>query len=482
MKSKSVLTRGILPSLQLKQTGLIAFLIVADYGEHLRAYQFSRQAVLIAADNIEPTAKLIKQIQKTTTLTFQLPKKESITHPKDLSALLQEIFQHHLSRINHLLSTKVSFPYTITINPYQKVNLTTHTFGCTIKGNRFEVPSNVLVMNLEDIIPVRAIFYQYLSTMILINDKRLKPIFNDLAIIFTYIYNNLRNKKLLLEALNPKFTYLINNKKESFTNLAIEVLKSKKEQNKSTTYTLSRSLIQNIFHNIDAKLSLLSKYKITLDPYTLYGLFRELFSEIKIVISTQKLDSFRNKNDIREFFTKVFKDTELEFIFNTPDVSELPLTKTSFENITTNYQKSIAKLKSSNQIGELSLLVSDFALEPLFDRLISIELYDKFDQNYKTWNLKLVIRNIYNYPIYKVSFKLSWHPKSRISRQNVHKDIFLEKFDSVIELSAIFDILNWGQCTLTITISFLNPLFPKNNFSIKKDIQYQFTKLESKIK
>ena len=482
VKSKSLLTRGVLPSFQLKQTGPIAFLIVADYGEHLRAYQFSRQAVLISADNVEPTAKLIKQIQKTTTLTFQLPKKEPIIHPKDLSALLQELFQQHLSRINHLLGTKVSFPYPITINPNKKINLTTHTFGCTIKGNRFEVPSDVLARNMGEIIPVTAIFYQYLSTTILINDKKLKPAFNDLAIIFTYIYNNLRYKKLLLESLNPKFAYLINYEKENLTDLAIEILKLKKDQNKRTTYTLSRSLIQNLFRNIHAILSLLSKYKITLNAHTLYALYRELLSEIKVRIITQELDSLAKKNDIREFFIKVFKDSDLEFIFNIPDVSELPLTKKSFEIIMTNYQQSIAKLKSSNQIGELCLLVSDYALEPLLDHLVSIELHDKFDQNCERWNLKLAIRNIINYPIYNVSFALSWHPKSRINPQTVPKDIFLEKFDSAIELSATFGILNRGQCTLTITISFLNPFFPQNSFTIKKDIPYHFTKSESEIK
>jgi len=470
LKSKSILTRGFLPTFQLKQTSPIAFLIVADYGEHLRVYQFSRQAVLISADNVEPTAKLIKQLQKTTTLTFQLPKKEPITHPKDLSALLQELFRRHLSRINQLLGTKVSFPYNITINPNQKINLTTRTFGCTIKGNRFKVPSDILVMNLEDIIPVRAIFYQYLNRIILTNDKKLKPILNDLALIFTYIYNNLTNEMLLLESLNPKFTYLINNKRENFTNLAIEVFKLKKEANKPNTYTLSRGLIQNLFRNIHTILSVLPKYRITLNPHNLYGLYRELLSEIKAVINTQKLGSFGNKNEIRKIFVKTFKSSDLELIFNIPDV-----TTKSFETIMIDYQKSIPKIKSSNQIGELSLLVSDYALEPLFDKLISIKSFDKFDKNHKVWYLKLIICNIFNYSIHNTSFTLSWHPKSRIIPQTVPKDNFLENFDSDIELTAVFDIVNWGQCTLTITISFLNPLFPQNNISIKKEIRYQLT-------
>ena len=475
LKSKSILTRGVLPSLQLKQINPIAFLIIADYGEHLRAYQFSRQAVLISADNVKPTAKLIKQLQKTTTLAFQLPKKEPITHPKDLSALLQELFKQHLSRINHLLGTKISFPYTITINPNQKINLTTRTFGCNIMGNRFEVPSDILVRNMGDIIPVTAIFYQYLSTIILTNNNKLKAAFHDLAIIFTYIYNNLSNEKLLLDSLNPKFVYIINNKKETFTNLAIEILKLEKEQNKLTTYTLSRNLIQNVFRNLHMILSLLLKYKITLNPHTLYGLYRELLSEIKKVISTKKLDSFGNKNDMREFFAKVFKNSDLEFIFNIPEGLEFPLSKKSFETIMINYQKSILRLKSSNQIGELCLLVSDYAVEPLFDRLISIKLLDKFDNNHKVWYLKLIISNIFNYSIYNTSFTLSWYPKARIKPQTVLKDNFLEKFDRDIELSTVFDVVNWGQCTLTITISFLNPLFPQNNISIKKEIRYQFT-------
>jgi hypothetical protein len=39
LKSKSILTRGILPSLNIKQIGPIAYLVIANYGENFRIWR-----------------------------------------------------------------------------------------------------------------------------------------------------------------------------------------------------------------------------------------------------------------------------------------------------------------------------------------------------------------------------------------------------------------------------------------------------------
>ncbi|MFW9949009.1 MAG: hypothetical protein ACFFKA_02650, partial [Candidatus Thorarchaeota archaeon] len=142
MKSKNILSRGILPTLQIKRIGPIGYLIVADYVEQMRVYNFSRQGGLIAGDNVDPTPRLLKQLKKTTTLVYQLPKKEPITHLDDSTAQLQNLFRKHLARINHLLGANVIFPYTVIIAPYKKVNPITRNFGCEFKGHRFEMPSD----------------------------------------------------------------------------------------------------------------------------------------------------------------------------------------------------------------------------------------------------------------------------------------------------------------------------------------------------
>lgn len=75
VKSKNILTRGILPSLQIKEIGLITFLIIADYGESLRIYSFSRQGKLLSGVNISPDFYASKKMENYLKLEFQFPKK-----------------------------------------------------------------------------------------------------------------------------------------------------------------------------------------------------------------------------------------------------------------------------------------------------------------------------------------------------------------------------------------------------------------------
>ena len=76
VKSKNILTRGMLPYLQIKEQGLISFLIIADYNEFLRIYSFSRQGTLLSGVNVTLELKVFKKIEKSIKLEFQYPKKK----------------------------------------------------------------------------------------------------------------------------------------------------------------------------------------------------------------------------------------------------------------------------------------------------------------------------------------------------------------------------------------------------------------------
>ncbi|MFW9938429.1 MAG: hypothetical protein ACFFD5_12330 [Candidatus Thorarchaeota archaeon] len=76
VKSKKILTRGMLPNLQLKEKGLVSFLILADYQDTLRIYSFSRQGTLLSGVNILPDPKTIQKMKKSIKLEFQYPRKK----------------------------------------------------------------------------------------------------------------------------------------------------------------------------------------------------------------------------------------------------------------------------------------------------------------------------------------------------------------------------------------------------------------------
>ena len=77
VKSKSILKRGMLPSLNIKQVQGIFFLAVLDYNVHLRIYFFNRDGQLIGGENFEKKTPLMRKLTKETTVEYKLPKESS---------------------------------------------------------------------------------------------------------------------------------------------------------------------------------------------------------------------------------------------------------------------------------------------------------------------------------------------------------------------------------------------------------------------
>ena len=61
-KSKSVLSSGVLPELQIRTVGPIVFIVVSDYGDTLRIYFFNRSGERVGGQNYEPTPKFLKKL------------------------------------------------------------------------------------------------------------------------------------------------------------------------------------------------------------------------------------------------------------------------------------------------------------------------------------------------------------------------------------------------------------------------------------
>jgi len=66
LKSKILLTRGILPNYQVRQEGPVVFLVISDYGKTFMVYSFNRNGDRIGGQHYDVSPKLLKEIEKKT--------------------------------------------------------------------------------------------------------------------------------------------------------------------------------------------------------------------------------------------------------------------------------------------------------------------------------------------------------------------------------------------------------------------------------
>ncbi len=123
VKSKTVLTRGVLPSLSIKQVKGAKYLVVADYKESFRVYSFTSTGELLSGQNIEKTAKLLTILKKGTVKEHTLPKEPPKLTIGDISAHYQEQFKKAQQNLNDTFGLNIKYPLSIAaIKNLNKVN------------------------------------------------------------------------------------------------------------------------------------------------------------------------------------------------------------------------------------------------------------------------------------------------------------------------------------------------------------------------
>ena len=75
VKGNTVLTRGIMPSLNIRKIKETLYIIVAMYAKNIRIYSFSKEGILLGGEDLENNPSVIKKILSGTKLHYHLPKK-----------------------------------------------------------------------------------------------------------------------------------------------------------------------------------------------------------------------------------------------------------------------------------------------------------------------------------------------------------------------------------------------------------------------
>ena len=78
IKGETILREGFLPFLSIRKKETIQFVVLVDYGNNYRFYEFSKEAVMLGAENKEKSEKLEKDLAKSTSKIFHISQNRKI--------------------------------------------------------------------------------------------------------------------------------------------------------------------------------------------------------------------------------------------------------------------------------------------------------------------------------------------------------------------------------------------------------------------
>jgi len=512
VKSKTILTRGVLPSLSIKQIKGTKYLVVADYKEFFRVYPFSSSGVLLGGQNMEKTAKLLKILKKGTVKEYTLPKELPKLTIGDISAHYQEQFNKAQQSLNDAFGLNIKYPLSIVatknLKKFNKRELCVQRDKILLKIDLkyWKTPTFEVIIHRE-------LIYYFLSNM------KIFPKNKDLLYDFCYFLTAmlLRGEKAeqifeLWETVLPMWK--INNYELNLMENKDQILKLINE-----TYTENelKIFIGNVFSTID----ILNKYKILINSEEFLSLFKYFYHGFQKLNATILFEKVMAKEFIiilRDLFFSVFyqkyffpqnlkslseikndpnryrkflKLAHLIIIFSIlggeyhyirdfrskyPVLNEDESLKMLF--LLSEYKLSNAieyfsnKTDIPNNILNFKTLLQDMFRSHIFNYCLEIKFDSKFFCDTKLNENKIFNIDVFNHSdmvLKDVTLDLVMKPKNRIALKIIkspnHKDLN-RKLEWEIELTG----KTAGKANFSIQLAIKNPFIENNILNYKKKL------------
>ncbi len=300
VKSKTVLTRGVLPSLSIKQVKGAKYLVVADYKESFRVYSFTSTGELLSGQNIEKTAKLLKMLKKGTVKEYTLPKEPPKITIGDISAHYQEQFNKAQQSLNNAFGLNIKYPLSIaTTKNLKKVNRR----ELCIQRNKILLKIDVKYWKtpIFEVIIHRELIYYFLRNM------RIFPKNKDLIYDFCYFLTAifLRGEKAehifeLWETISPEW---------NINNYELNLMENKDQILKLINETYTENELKIFIGNVFSTLDILNKYKILINSEEFLSLFKYFyhgFQKLNTTILFEKVLAKEFFIILRDLFFTIF--------------------------------------------------------------------------------------------------------------------------------------------------------------------------------
>jgi len=512
VKSKTILTRGVLPSLSIKQVKGAKYLVVADYKEFFRIYSFTSSGELLDGQNLEKTAKLSKKLKKGTVKEYTLPKEPLKITIGDISAHYQEQFNKAQQSLNDTFGLNIKYPLSIVATKsLDKVNKR----KLCVQRNKTLLKIDVRYWKTPtfEVIIHRELIYYFLKRM------GIFPKNKDLMYDFCYFLTAmlLRGEKAeqifeLWETVLPMWK--INNYELNLMENKDQILKLINE-----TYTENelKIFIGNVFSTID----ILNKYKILINSEEFLSLFKYFYHGFQKLNATILFEKVMAKEFIiilRDLFFSVFyqkyffpqnlkslseikndpnryrkflKLAHLIIIFSIlggeyhyirdfrskyPVLNEDESLKMLF--LLSEYKLSNAieyfsnKTDIPNNILNFKTLLQDMFRSHIFNYCLEIKFDSKFFCDTKLNENKIFNIDVFNHSdmvLKDVTLDLVMKPKNRIALKIIkspnHKDLN-RKLEWEIELTG----KTAGKANFSIQLAIKNPFIENNILNYKKKL------------
>ncbi len=316
VKSKTILTRGVLPSLSIKQVKGTKYLVVADYKEFFRFYPFSSSGVLLSGQNLEKTSKLLKTLKKGTVKEYTLPKEPPKLTIGDISAHYQKQFNKAQQSLNNEFGLNIKYPLSITaaknLNEINKRELCVQRNKILLKIDvkYWKTPTFEVIINRE-------LIYYFLSYM------RIFPKNKDLIYDFCYFLTAilLRGERAeyifeLWETVLPMWRV---------NNYELDLMENKDQILKLINKTYTENEIKIFIGNVFSTIEILNKYKILINSEEFLSLFKYFYHGFQRLNTTILFEKVMAKELIiilRDFFFSIFYQKYF-FPQNLEDLSEI---------------------------------------------------------------------------------------------------------------------------------------------------------------
>ncbi|MHA1148090.1 MAG: hypothetical protein ACTSR8_07565 [Promethearchaeota archaeon] len=457
IKSKSILKRGMLPNLSIKQIGLIHYLIVLDYIDNLRIYLFARDGHQLGGQNIDKTQDFLKELQKSTSLQYHLPKKMPKLTLEDISASYQERFHKLLESINEKYGLHIKFPLSIRASEKIKI-LSELTFGCFRSAKYLDISINVYKRSLFIIIALREIFIEYLKEITgkAVFEESSEKFYSLIALLLTNYYLKNEKNAFLLKILNNIHAKVSKTHEIQFVRF---IEKSLKILNKNTS-RFSAETVKKIFKRIFIIFNVYLRYQISFNSSEFISFIETFFNFFPSL-----LDPLNRMNffEFHQAHYNHYKNLELK----PPDqlkadflslmftlLSGSDLKGKSFTDIIEYVKQSLSE---NFRLKNIEKMVQDAISTYIFTHLIHYNVKQSITKTNLTFNIS--IENPKKFEFQNFSYSIEWTPKNRMkyiySEEPFKYDQFVENIQNKLEYTIE------GQGTITLFL-ILRVAFPLN--------------------
>ena len=466
VKSKSLLTLGVLPELQMRTIGPIMYLVVSDNRDTLMIYFFNRNGERIGGQNYEPTPKFMKKLNKSTTVKYQLPKKERKERVDD-TLLTQKEFSKMHQNISNILGIYHKYPYTVLVNKELQFELT-RELGCKRIEKKLQIPLDLINKSHFEFLVTVEWFYSYLTSSIPLSEESVDTsIIYDLALLLSVVFNlNFLNKISSLKLASLKIRIQDKN---------FDLTEDLKLAIKSLSHVKSNEKLSQLLKKYCAGLKMLNRYRISLSLAEILELFIFSCEMFNTTTDAHMFYTEENEDIANYFYFKVFsrahelsKELNMELLeyktyllstlfglhlLNPEEIMETPY---SLTEVIENIGKLIENPIIYDGIQRIDELVSDIISEYILR-------YQKFNTVYEVQedilDFTLEIENQSNFMLQDVKYELVWKPKNRIQRVNEEKEMVAHDLHKQEVKHFLFTIHSKGSISFSCKISFIDPIF-----------------------